>query len=253
MQMTESQVRSISLPSDIKPTRMWRPLPHSLVLDEIDRALDRAHLSIDRDECNESRRTFTVNEHGAKLFATMPLTSHVDKHARLMLGLINSFNRSLALRVGFGAEVFLCSNGSFCAEKIVGRKHTMHIMEDLPVLLDEALAQVPLYRDQQRSFFKALRGAEISDRDATWMVVEAARKVDAITSGEIVHVVNEWYEPTYEEFGSKKSAWRLYNAFTQVGKRIQVRNGVSHAERSTRLTRYFTEQFAPTINFSPVI
>jgi hypothetical protein len=244
---TEAQVRAINLPPHIVPTDSFQPLAHRDILDEVDAALGRAGIGIDRSATGPGR-TFTVIDDGAKVFCVMPTTAMIDDTTRMQIGLANSFNKTLAARIGFGSHVMVCSNGCFFAEKVLGRKHTPNILRDLPVLIDQALGHFEAYRDHQRRFFERLRDVRLSDQRVHDVVVRAARKpFEAITGGEIISVVDEYNEPSCVAFQGDKTAWGLHNAFTEVYKRIAGRNGISHSERAVRLSRMFAESFTPDL------
>jgi hypothetical protein len=247
--VSEQVVRNAVLPSHIVATDTWRPLPHGQLLDIVDDALKVAGLEIARDDKGNSLRQFTLVDKGAKMFATLPLTSRITDEVGLMLGLANSWNRTLAARIGFGSRVFVCSNGAFFAEKVLGRKHTTNILNDLPRLIAAALEQTKTYADQQRGFFERLKEIEMSEKDVNDFVVRSALDHDAITVGEIGDVVAEYRKPRFAEFESR-TAWSLHNAYTEVGKRIQQKNGNLHSERMVRLSGLFADSFAGDLKLS---
>jgi hypothetical protein len=243
MLVSESTVRSMAVSAEYVETPSFKPLPHAVVLDSIEAALNTAGLQIARRESGEAERYFTVVDGGAKMYATLPLTSRIDEESQLMIGIVNSWNKTLSLRVGFGSRVFVCTNGSFFAEKVIGRKHTPNILTDLPILMAKALEQTKTYVEQQHNFFKRLRDVNLTPVDVNDFVVRAALDHDVITVGEIGDVVNEFRKPRFEEF-APRTAWSLHNAFTEVGKRIQQKNGVLHASRMVRLSGLFADSFA---------
>ena len=249
MLATEAEVRGLVMPSHIVPTDTFMPLSHGEVIDALENALGAVGLEVARNDNGEALRRFTVIDGGAKMFATLPLTHRIDSESRLMLGIANSWNKTLALRLGFGSEVFVCSNGAFFAEKVIGRKHTNRILEDLPILIAKALEQTKTFVEEQSKFFDRLRNVYVNDVEANDFVVRAALDHDCITSGEIADVVSEWRTPRYEEF-APRTAWSLHNAFTEVGKRIQSKNGTLHSERLVRLSGLFADSYAADLQLS---
>lgn len=246
---TEAEVRRLSLPSHVFETDTFKPLPHGVVIDAVGDALKAAGLEIARDDNGQPQRRFTIVDNGAKMFGTLPLTHRIDGESRLMVGFANSWNKTLALRVGFGSEVFVCSNGAFFAEKVIGRKHTAKILADLPSLIAKALEQTKTFIDEQTRFFERLRNVNLNDRDANDFIVRASLDHDCVTAGEIADVVGEWRKPRFAEF-EPRNAWSLHNAFTEVGKRIQSKNGNLHAERMVRLSGLFADTFASDLSLS---
>ena len=231
------------MPSHIVETDSFKPLSHGHVLDSVEKALNLAGLEIARDDDGNARKSFTIIDDGAKMYGTLPLTARIDDATQLMIGFRNSWNKTLSLTIGFGSRVFVCSNGAFFAERVIGRKHTPNILNDLPGLMAKALEQTTVYIEQQHNFFKRLREVTLTDKDVNDFVVRSALDHDAITKGEIADVIAEYRKPRYIDFADR-TAWSLHNAYTEVGKRVQGTNGVLHSGRMVRLSGLFADTFA---------
>lgn len=250
----EAQVRSIKLPPHIQSTDSFEPLTHDEVLNYIDDGLDRAGLKPVRDAQGNVQRTFTLAGDGARMYGTMPIDVDVlapqgadtNDGIRLQLGVVNSFNRTLSCRIGFGSVVSVCSNGSIFAEKVLGRKHTTFIRDELPGRIDEALNSTQSYIDAQGKFFQRLREIELNTPAVHDLVVRMAQQ-DAIVKGEILDIVEEYHHPRHEVF-EQPTAWALHNAVTESAKRIQQKNGVEFAERAVKITGIFAKEFAPDLS-----
>lgn len=264
-QATEAQVRAIPLPREViaeaRHSTTWTPLRHRDVLDRLDNALSRKGLEVARDEGGTERRTFTLARDGAQMYVALPLRVNIDPSIRMMIGIVNSFNKSLALRIGFGSEVHVCTNGLIFAQQAIRLRHIPSSIgencENLDASLDEALGMFDYYLSEQRRFYNGLREVELTDRDAHDLVVRMSM-VEAITSGDIRHVVDQWHSPRFEEF-EHRTAYSLLNAATDVYRRgrgdggVAQRNGVTFSERSTRLAQFFSDEFFDGgINFEPV-
>lgn len=240
---TEAFVRDVRKPPQFAATSSFRPLEHSEALDAVEKAMADVSLIVDHSPEGGLRKRFTLADKNAKMSAVLPLVTRIDDSCRMQVAILNSWNKTLAIRVGFGAEVFVCMNGSVFASEVIGRKHTTNILADLPHLLTKALGKVSEYAEHQRRFFARLREVEMTDVTANDFIVRAAMDHGCVTEGEIVHVVRQWRNPEHDEF-KPRTAWSLHNAFTEVGKRIQNRNGNVHAERSVRLSGLFADSFA---------
>ena len=249
--ITEATVRAVRKPQTarLEPTRTFRPLEHFEVLDLVEGEMNKAGLVVDNS--SPAGKRFTLVDGQAKMVAVLPLTLKIDDQSRMMVGIMNSWNKTLALRVGFGAEVFVCSNGSIFATEVVGRKHTTEILADLPTLLAAALSKVGLYADAQCKFFERLRNVPMTDNEVNDFVVRSAIDHDCITGGEIIHVINEWRNPRFDEF-KPRTAYSLHNAYTEISKRIAVKNGGSHAERTVRLSQLFVDRFAADLGIKTI-
>jgi hypothetical protein len=213
--VTEQQVRALRIPEHVLDASVHRdsssrfhPLSHGEVLDQLDAAVIRSGLKVKKNGQGEFIRRFTLtgnskqkNEQASRMSCQMPLANPIDSESRLMIGVINSWDKSLSLRLAIGSEVFVCTNGCVFGEKTVSKKHTTNVLHNLPLELDCALSQVKSHKEFQKDFFSKLRGSEIGDKDAAWLIMQAATEsVDAISPSQSVRTYNEWLEPQHEEF-----------------------------------------------------
>src|ERR1041385_4167691 len=86
-----------------------------------------------------------LSNNGQRMFGLlgleMPGTEH--KAYRLVLGLRNSYDKTVSTAVCIGANVFVCDNLSFNGEVTFTRKHTVNLMRDLSWLIVETISQLP--------------------------------------------------------------------------------------------------------------
>jgi hypothetical protein len=133
----------------------------------------------------------------------------------LVVGLRNSHDKSFPAALVLGASVFVCDNLSFSGEVKLARKHTAHIERDLPQLVDRAVGMLGNLRQTQEQRFLTYRQHELTDSEAHDFVIKALdARVVPVTK--IPEILTEWREPKYPEFREGRTAWRLFNAFTEV-------------------------------------
>src|SRR5262249_47496177 len=114
-----------------------------------------------------------------------------------------------------GASVFVCDNLSFSGEVKLARKHTAHIERDLPQLVDRAVGLLGGLRQTQEQRFATYQGHEITDGQAHDLIIQALdARVVPVTK--VPDVLTEWREPRHPEFCEGRTAWRLFNAFTEI-------------------------------------
>jgi len=176
-----------------------------------------------------------LSNNGQRFFGLLGLKMSGHSHGdyRCVLGLRNSYDKSVSSGVCVGASVFVCDNLSFNGEVTFTRKHTANLLRDLSWLIAETISRLPGKFNAQSATFEAYRNAEISDRQAHDLII---RFVDegAINVGDIRTVLKEWREPRHPVFAEAgKSAWRLFNAATEAIKgdlwRIPVRTTRLHS------------------------
>lgn len=156
---SEERVRSIQLPEKFQPDGRFHPLTHDEALEYVDNAIERVGLNVRKDQ-----RRFTLAADGARMASIMPVDWPIvpasgegrQDSVNLEILVMNSFDKSTALKIGYGSQVFVCSNGMVFAEKIIGRKHTTNILRDLPVLTEQAISETEGYAQQQADFFNQL-------------------------------------------------------------------------------------------------
>ena len=106
---------------------------------------------------------------------------------------------------------------SFSGEVSLARKHTAHVERDLPQLIDRAVGQLGDLRRSQAERFAAYKDRELPDSAAHDLLVQALdARVLPVTR--LPDVLREWRQPRHAEFRAGKTAWRLFNSFTEAMK-----------------------------------
>ena len=149
-------------------------------------------------------------------FALYGIESESGDYSRIV-GARNSSTQHFSAQLGAGNHVTVCSNLMFYASVVVGRKHTRNILRDLPVLMNKGMSRIADEFVNQDRRIEAYKETELTEKDADHIMMEAMRK-RAIPSSQLTAWVDEYREPTHEEFESE-TAWSLQNAFTGVAKR----------------------------------
>jgi hypothetical protein len=209
-------------------TGTYVPLPYESFLTRIEKQLAVEGMTV-----KEERLALSNN--GQRLFGLLGLEmpGQANGDYRCVLGLRNSYDKSVSTGICVGASVFVCDNLSFNGEVTFTRKHTANLLRDLSWLIVETISRLPGKFLEQSAIFGAYQRAEISDRQAHDLII---RFVDegAINVGDIRLVLKEWREPRHPEFAAAgKTAWRLFNAATETIKgdlwRLPARTSRLHA------------------------
>ncbi len=188
-------------------TDTYMPVGHDTIVD------------LAQDKLNEMGFHFGNEAHslthdGARYFGLIELLNGAqnDQHA-LVVGLRNSIDKSFPAAMGFGSHVFVCDNLAFGAEIRFSRKHTVHIMRDLPDLIGTAVNQTTLFKRNQDARFEFYQETTITNLRADHAILDMLR-VGAINTSRVQKVVDEWDHPTHDH--GDKTAWRLFNAATEA-------------------------------------
>jgi len=208
-------------------TSTYVPLPYESFLTRIEKQLAVEGMTVKEEHLalsNNGQRFFGL------LGLDMPGLAHGDY--RCVLGLRNSYDKSVSSGVCVGASVFVCDNLSFNGEVTFTRKHTANLLRDLSWLIVETISRLPDKFRMQSTSFEAYRRAELSDRQAHDLIIRLVDE-EAINVGDIRLVLKEWREPRHPEFATAKNAWRLFNAATEAIKgdlwRLPVRTTRLHS------------------------
>lgn len=194
------------------------PIPHGRLLETIEGALDVAGYHV-ADEGHA-----LSGDNGAKYFGLLEVTRNDNDleggDYRVLVGVRNSHDKSIAAGLAIGSRVLVCSNMSFSGEVTLTRRHTLNIASDLDSLVNKAFGRLTDMRRMQDKRFEAYRQHELSDARAAEFILRSIRG-KAASGHQAVEIWNEWLHPTYEAFESR-TMWSLFNAYTHAYKGLSA-------------------------------
>ena len=118
---TLEQVMAVPVP---QATDSWNPVAYGDAIQFLkDTARERLGLTV-------KSESFGLNKSGHQMFGRITLDTG-DAEKGLSIGMRQSYDKSLALGLVGGANVFVCDNLCFSGEVSVVRKHTSRIMEQI--------------------------------------------------------------------------------------------------------------------------
>jgi len=214
-----------------EPTASYVPVPYPRLVEEIKLHVPRFGLEIVQEEYGLARD-------GAQMFGVLSCRNgRPNPDYCLALGLRSSLDRSLAVGITLGAKVTCCSNLAFSGEVTMHRKHTVHVFRDLPDLIYKMLSQVPKLRERQDREIQDMKAFAMGPERAHHLMVEAV-KANVVPASRLPKILEAWEEPQHDEFRSR-SAWSLFNTFTEVLKASGPR---AQMEGSLRLASLFRRE-----------
>ena len=189
-------------------TGTWVPVPHDQLLAGVQAALHRAGLTV-------VGEAHGLTRDGLRYFGLLQVVNgHNPDDFGLVIGLRNSHDKTFPAGLVVGAAVFVCDNLSFSGEVRLARKHTAQLARDLPQLVDRAVGRLGDLRRTQEARFAAYRQHELTDGAAHDLLIQALdARVIPVTR--VPAVLREWRQPRHPEFREGRTAWRLFNAFTE--------------------------------------
>lgn len=235
----EGDVRAVDTP---KPTDTHFPIPHDVLLDETRRLVASHDLEI-RNEghalAHEGNRYFGLME-VAPVASAAPArlaitdgASHTDGLVKpdfaTIIGVRNSHDKAFSAGLVVGSQVFVCDNLAFSGEVQMRRKHSRHILRDLPSLLEAAMGKLMGMRAHQDLRIQSYKDAEIDSRTAHDLMVRGMR-AGVVPSSKLTKVVDHWERPAHEDF-EPRTVWSLFNSFTEV---LKTRGAIFERPRFTQ-------------------
>ena len=200
------QVAAVLTPSR---TETWVPIAHDRLLTGVQQSLERSGLHV----VTESHG---LTHDGSRYFGLLQVANGTSTDDfGLIVGIRNSHDKSFPAALVLGASVFVCDNLSFSGEVKLARKHTAHIERDLPQLVERAVGMLSDLRNTQERRFATYQGHELSKSGAHDLIIRALdARIVPVTK--VPDVLTEWREPRHPEFREGLTAWRLFNAFTEI-------------------------------------
>jgi hypothetical protein len=205
---TREEVFAVPTPSE---TSTYVPLPYESFITRIEKQLMVEGMKVKSEQ-------LALSTNGQRLFGLieveMPGVQGLDYGS--VIGIRNSYDKSISTGLCIGASVFVCDNLSFSGEITFARKHTAGLMKDLAWLLTETVSQLPAKFARQTEAFNAYRQRQLSEERVHHLIVKFLDE-KAINVTDIPIVLKEWRTPTHPEFYQDgQSAWRLFNAATEA-------------------------------------
>jgi len=207
-------------------TRTWQPIPHSRLLDEVESTLGGYDLRV----VNQAHGLWGE---GQRYFGLLEVANgRANADYSLVIGLRNSHDKSFPAALALGNGVFVCDNLSFFGEVNIARKHTRYIERDLPSVVSRAVGSLAELRVAQDTRIASYRETELSEVTAHDLAVRAM-DAKVLPASRLPHLLEEWRRPRHKEFTEGgMTAWRLFNAFTEV---IKGRNLAALPKRTQAL------------------
>jgi hypothetical protein len=226
---TKADLAAVPVP---EPTESYHPVPYARFVEEVELHVPRFGLTIESEQ-------FALAREGNQMFGVLTCANgKPTKDYALAIGLRSSYDRSLAVGItSGGTRCFVCDNLAFFGEVTAQRKHTVNVFRDLPDLIYRMLSQVAAMRERTDGEIAAMKTRELPPAHAHHLMIEAIR-ASVLPASRLPKVIEAWEEPRHKEF-IPRTAWSLFNAFTEVAKASPPR---AQMDGSLRLSSLFRRE-----------
>lgn len=191
-----------------EPTASHMPIPHHTLVEVTRKAIADAGLTILEEEHGLARG-------GLRYFGGFALTGKgiEGEDRQVVLGLRNSHDKAFAAAICIGNRMLVCDNLCFSSDVKLARRHTTHIMADLPRVVSQAVARVVSHWQDMSRRIERYKETEVSESLASDLLVKLV-DCKALPARDIYKSIVEFRAPRHEEFKGN-TLWNLYNSITE--------------------------------------
>ena len=190
-------------------TKTWCPIAHGDFIGQVEKALTTANMRV-------VEEAHALTKGGDRYFGLLQVANcqKTSDDYCYVLGLRNCHDKAFTASMVVGGQVFVCDNLAFSGEIQIYRKHTSRIMEDLPKLTANAMGLLAQKWTVMSDRIEKYKTSELNDAQAHDMIIRAV-DAGATTLNQVPAILKEWRAPSHPEFATGKTAWRLFNSFTE--------------------------------------
>ncbi len=198
------QVTAVPVPAH---TRSWRPVPYADAVGFLHQTIER-NLPYDLESAE-----FGMSKDGNQMFGVLTLDTG-DRDQGMAIGIRQSYNRSLALGIVVGAQVFVCDNLMFNgnAFKVV-RKNTTNVWTDFRNLVTAQVGDSQAHYETMQWETHGMKSVSVSQERGHELLGRALGN-RILTPTQATVAFGDWRAARHEEF-APRNLWSLYNCITE--------------------------------------
>lgn len=203
----------VALETPVASAESHTILPHATFVDKTKEMLATRQIGVVKEE-------YALARDGARMFGMLTLDATKDG-VSLVMGLRNSHDKSFSLGVTSGFRVFICDNLAFHGDfHPLAKKHSKHLLRDLPDALDLAVGRVQRHFPQILNQIGAWQRSQLSESEAKAIIYRAFVQQELDAPERLAKRVHEeYFNPRHEEF-APRTLWSLQNAYTEAFKEL---------------------------------
>jgi hypothetical protein len=203
--VSRQELDLITIPPE---TETWKPVGHYHLAELI--------LTVSADVLTDYAligENYGIARQGNQLFAILNFKADSSEMA-MSIAFRNSYDKSMAFGMAFGASVFVCDNLCLTGDVVVMKKHSKTILDTL-----EDLVIANIFR-ARRNYEKVLIDSErLKNRplanEQAFAIMGNLFGNGIVSPRQLTVLRDEWLKPTHQDFQPRNS-WSLMNATTQA-------------------------------------
>lgn len=197
------EIRDLPVPES---TDTWCPVPHHRMIELVTQTLASTGLAV-------TEQSFAIAKDGARMFGVITLAGGTDYATTI--GLRNSHDKTFPAALALGSKVFVCDNLAFSSEIRISTKHTRYVLNRLPRLVGDGIAQLVHKRGKQDERIALYKETEVRGMPHLHDLTLRAYRQKAIPARAIAEVLEEFESPRHPEF-REPTLWSFFNCVTEV-------------------------------------
>jgi len=211
-------------------TASYTPVPHKEYVNDILEAADKKGFSLVRSNYSSSRE-------GNIMSGRLVFTGDVSG-MDMMVGIVNSYDKSKVAMIGIGSQVIICENGLLIADYTMKRKHTTNVWSDLSPMISESIAALYDEYTKATKYRELFSAMSLPKRQQAEMLGRIFVEEEIVTPT-MANIVRQ--EITSSKLFPDDTVWSFYN---------HVTHGLKQSHPSDYIDRHVEFHKFMDINFS---
>lgn len=194
--------------SQVVPTQTesYTPVSCQLIFETVDRLAKELNVTVTKEE-------FLLHGNGQKqrlrFFFGVPNSEFVHE-----LVIINSYDKSIALRAASGVTVFVCENGVVLGDIKIYRKHTGTVDEEVENFLRDCFVNMlEIYQHAQETKDRYC-SVHVDAQDIGTILGRLFYEYGYLSSSQLNIVKNQFENPSFDYGVDENSLWAFYQHLT---------------------------------------
>ncbi len=226
---TLSELSAVPLPAK---TATYTPVSHHKLINRI------IEITTDVLPVKLIAQGFGLSHEGRRLFAHLRFDNgHDDKDMGLCLGVVNSYDKRLPVKIAAGANVFVCDNLAFAGDITYMRKHTGDVWPIIEQAIKDHIGTTEDAFLNVSDNAKRMKKIQITD-DKAYQILGLLYGQRLLTNPMMTIARREWDKPSHKAF-EPRNLWSLYNDLTAA---LKLARPEEIIEKHRNLHEFFVGQ-----------
>jgi len=211
-------------------TKTYKPVSHYEIQQMVFENIDKQSLML-RNEI------YRKNKWGDVLVQVYQFDNRTNDFWGQQIAILNSYDKSRAVTIGIGANVYICMNGIVTGEYTYKRRHTGSVLSDTKSFIEKSFYRLQEEQRNIGNFIEKAQKIYISKREVFVVLGEMFIEDNIINTVELNKVKKSLLTGEYgfNSIEDKITVWDMYNHVTNALKDASAANYIN---KHTKLHRY---------------